>query len=510
MARTIMDRLKGFLGLTGAPVYGVGELGGSYPFPILGDGWQNNIAGRYSPPVAAMQASISAYVHAFELMPATHRRELGDCGGSMPVSTSACARWLRAPNGFQTPAEFWGMGIRALFEKGAAVAALARNDRNEITAAIWVSYFSYTIIDGELFYYVTYSGTPGDLPDAMLPARDVLHLRINSTPEDPLKGRSPVLWCASTMTINAHLSEFLRHFLANRASPAYVLTTDLPLTKDAIDILRASWEEQSARMAAGGTPILSNGLKPAAFGVAPGDDLLVDTFNLTVEDIARAFSIPKALIGIAETASNAEQLMRAWVSLGLGSVIESVEQSIARAFRLPASEWLQFDHNALLRLDAAAQMATVKEGVTGGILSADEGRAYLGLPPVPGGFGRLPTMQQQQIPLDLLHALHEVTIAGKMPQASAQADPGNPTPPVGMPPHQGDPMHADPGGGTNPQGPQAAQRSADLSELIALAKVFLEREQTLQDVNQGLQAEPDVSVLRSTVEDMLLLKRAAA
>lgn len=508
MANRLIARLKSLFGTSGAPFYGFGELGGQYPFSILGDGWQKNISLRTTLPVAAYQASVAAYVHAFELMPATHRRADGPCGGSIHISSSALSRWLRNPNGFQTSAEFWGMGIRSLYEQGNAVAALARNDRNEIVGAVWVSHYSYSIIDGELIYSVSYSNTPGELPDAVIPARDILHLRINPALNDPLRGRSPVVWCTSSMSVNATLGEFLRTFLQNRASPSYVLTTDLPLTKEALDILRKSWESQAATIATGGTPILSNGLKPAALGVAPGDDLLVQTFNLTVEDIARAFSIPKALIGIAETASNAEQLMRAWVSLGLGSVIETVEQAIARAFRLPPDDWVNFDHNALLRLDAAAQMTTVKEGVTGGILSADEGRAVLGYPPIHGGFGAMPTMQQQQIPIDMLHAMHAATIAAKLPSGATDG----PDSPAQEPPDGNRPPHPGPDGeDMPPDGPQANQRGFDADSLALLINAFNDRGTALKTVIASLQEDtptPDPDALRGAVNDLLNTKRA--
>lgn len=413
----VRNRLKGWLmgpeGSWRGPFYGYGEQGGRSVFDPLEDGWQRNLGFTGDRDVSALQGAIAAHCNAFALMPVEHKRELPQ-GGFEVVKNSALARWLLKPNSFQTPAEFWANGIRELMESGNAVAFAVRNSRTEIVAAFWAQSWQ-THIDPETGA-IFYSLQPNDgtsIPDYIVPARDVLHLRINAPIYAPLYGRSPIQWCASTTCANAQLTSFLNSYLQNRASPSYVLTTDLQLNLDQIRQLRTAWDEQAARLKSGGTPVLASGLKPVQMGVAPGDALLVATFNLTVEDIARAFSMPRALLGISETASNAEQLLRVWISLGLGSLVEMVEQQIEKLFDLGPTNHVEFNSDALLRLDGEGLMRVAGEGVTKGILSPDEARARLGMAPIEGGFGSMPTMQQQQIPLDLLHSLHVAEIEAK-------------------------------------------------------------------------------------------------
>ena len=437
----LLDRIKSWAGwgtpFNGAqegqwrgPFVGMGELGNPFAIERLGDGWQRHLSVNNTTGIAAMQAAIAAYTNAFSLMPAAHKRQLPG-GGFEEITTSALSRWVLHPNGFQTMADFMANGIRQLMERGNVVGVAARNDRNEITAIIWASGYQPHIDPetGALFYAVTLNDGV-TRPDYLVPARDVLHIRINAPVVRPLDGRSPLVFCAYSLAANAQLLAFLNSYLNNRASPSYVLSTDLVLNGDQIKQLRAAWDDQAAKLASGGTPILAAGLKPHQLGVAPGDALLVSTFNMTVEDIARAFSIPRALLGISETAANAEQLMRSWVSLGLGSMVEIVEQELEKLFDLPRVEHIEFDSNALLRLDAEAQMRVVTDGVIKGVLSADEGRARLGLAPIKGGFGKLPTVQQQQIPLDLLHELHTADIANKTKPKPEPPPIEPPTPPA--------------------------------------------------------------------------------
>lgn len=431
-SRPWLQKIKSWFGWGGAegswrgPFMGIdATMGGSWhTLDSLEHPFQRSLVLGQRPGIAALHAAVAAYVNAFVVMIPSHVREHPN-GGYEKVTNSALSRWLRRPNGWQTFAEFMSGMIGTLMTTGNAVAVVARNDRTEVQTAVQASGWSVYVDpeSGGIFYGVTLNDGVTRKVDYMVPARDVLHLRINTTAGSPLQGRSPVEHCASSLVTNAQLSAFLNAYLANRASPSYALTTDANLTADQMRQLRTAWADQSKLLASGGTPILASGLKPVPLGVAPGDTLLADTFRLSVEDIARAFSIPRALLGIDETASNAEQLLRSWVSLGLGSMVEMVEQSIERLFELGREEFVEFDANSLLRLDAAAQVEMVARGVVSGIYSIDEGRARLGMMPVEGGYGAMPTQQQQQVPLNVLSELHTAAIASKLRAAEPKPEP---------------------------------------------------------------------------------------
>jgi HK97 family phage portal protein len=230
------------------------------------------------------------------------------------------------------------------------------------------------------------------------------------------------------MATNATLSAFLVSYLNNRASPSYALTTDLTLTATQMQQLRTAWDEQSKVLKTGGTPIVGSGLKPVMLGVAPGDSLLVETFNMSIEDIARAFGMPKSLLGIDETASNAQILVRQWVSLNLGGHVEMWEQALEKVFQMETGESVEFDTHALLRLSPNEEATRLKELVTGSVMSSDEARSVLSLPSVPGGYGKIPTAQQQQVPLNLLSELHAADIKSKTTPAPAPAPTPAPNP----------------------------------------------------------------------------------
>jgi HK97 family phage portal protein len=433
MARLSFSRVKSWFGFgegSVRPASGVGELGGWYRLSDNdGTGWQRNLQTARGGACAAAFASISLTADGLSTMPVSHRRQKN--GGAVKVTNSPLAHWLDKPNDYQTGAEFWAAGVRTLLERGNAVGyAIRRN--GVIVSAHWAAHFSVHA-DPEtkaIFYGLTANPVGADVtPQYLIPARDIIHLRVNARASEPLVGLSPLSHCAFSMATNSTLSAFLQTFLENRATPSYALATDQPLTADQMRQLRKAWDEQTQMIKSGGTPIMGSGLKPLKLGVVEGDALLVETFNMTVEDIARAFRIPKALLGIQETAANAESLINIWLATGLNALITLCEQSVARLFDLPENEFVEFDTNALSRMDGQAEATRINTLTTGGILAIDDARSLFGLPAIPGGYGKMPTMQQQQIPVDLLRTLHESAINAKL------APPPAPTP---VPPNEPD------------------------------------------------------------------------
>jgi len=434
---TLVSRLKSWWS-SGAeaqprgPFMGVGELGNVFSLGPLEDGWQRNLRAGVRDAVAARFAAVSLIADAVSLLPGGHFRRLPNGAKEARTGTSL-AKWFVNPNSLQTRSEFFSAGVRHLMNTGNVVAFAVRDKSGDgdVLQTWWAQGYSVYIDPetGAVFYAVQTTKPGARLePEFLVPARDVMHLRINADARDPLQGQSPLVHCAQSLTVNATLSAFLAAFLNNRGSPSYVLSSDEKLSKEQMLQLREAWKEQSVQLASGGTPILGWGLKPQAMGVPPGDDLLVDTFNLTVEDIARAFRIPKSLLGIDETASNVEQLVNTWLATGLAALIDMIELSIDRLFGLPDNEFSELDTRELSRMDYASRMESASTGAVSGVLALDEARATLGYPPVPGGYGRMPTQQQQQVPIDLLHDLHRAEIAPAPAPSPAPSPTPEPTP----------------------------------------------------------------------------------
>jgi HK97 family phage portal protein len=415
----LFDRLKSAFGFGNqegswrGPFQGIGELGGWYNIENIGDGWQRNLSIGRTYGNATKHAAINLYVHGFQAMPVWHRKKVG--AGWEVIKSSALSRFLRKPNDEQTWPEFVGSGVRGLQQTGNAVARVWRNDRTEIVSARWASGHNiYRDPDSGALFYSCQFDDSSLRADELIPARDIIHLRINADPHQLLRGRTNIEHCAQSMLVNGTVSDFLAAFLNNRGSPAYGLSTDMQLTAGQMTQLRQAFNEQAKQTASGGTVILSHGMKPVPMGSVPPDSMTETVFNLSATDIATAFSLPKGLINQDETASNSRSSIEMWISLGLGALVQVVESSFAKAFELPAEEEIYFDSDALLRLNPEKMADYAQALTTGGVLSSDEARSLLGWGAVSGGYGKIPRVQQQMVGLDLVDQMHSADLKARL------------------------------------------------------------------------------------------------
>lgn len=382
----------------------------------LADGWLSASAGRawnwwqmgrslqpYGESTAMVEACVSAYAQTVAMCPGDHWRKRAD-GGRDRVIDSALSRIMRKPNDYQSISDFLMNATRALYEKGEAFALAIRNGRNEIAELHLMRYgYPYIGADGSIFFRLAGNEIIEQRFDlsAPIPARDVLHIRLH-TPRHPLKGESPIL---STILDRAMAGAALNQqvaFYLNEARPSFMLETEEKLTKDQTDQLRQRWDEQTKGEKAGGTAILTWGLKAKPVATNARDGQLAEMLKMTDQNVALAFRMPLQVLGIGGTPlGSTEALMQSWKASGLGFALNHIEEAFGLLFGLKGQpdEYLELDTKALLRSAFKDRLEGLARGVISGIYSPDEARAEEELPAVKGGHGAEPRVQQQVVPL---------------------------------------------------------------------------------------------------------------
>lgn len=379
-------------------------------------GWLSAAAGRYlnwfqmgfSPQPfgegsAMVEACVSAYAQTVAMCPGDHWLKL-DNGGRERVTSSALSRVLRRPNDYQSISDFLLNLTRRLYTHGEAFAVGIRNDRSEVDSLhLMQNGMPMVASDGSIFYSLAGNEIAErrfnlSLP---IPARDVLHVRLH-TPRHPLKGVSPIL--ATTLDLamsNAALNQQVAFYL-NQARPSFMLETDEKLTVEQTRDLRKVWDEQTKGDNAGGSPILTWGLKAKPVGTSAQDGQLADMLKMTDQNVALAFRMPLQVLGLGGTSfASTELLMQSWIASGLGFALNHIEEAFGLMFRLKGfpEEYVELDTRALLRSAYRERIEGLARGVISGIYSPDEARAEENLPKVPGGVGAEPRVQQQVVPL---------------------------------------------------------------------------------------------------------------
>lgn len=392
---------------------------------LLSDGWLSASAGKlinwwqaghslnqYGESGAMVEACVSAYSQTVAMCPGGHWRTLPD-GGRELVTTSALARILKRPNDYESMSDFLLNLTDRLYRGGEAFAYAVRNDRNEVVEMHRMRHgYPYVGTDGSIFYSLSGNEIAEQRFDLSMPvpARDVLHVRLKTT-RHPLKGESPILAVALDRAMaGAALNQQVAFYL-NEAKASFVLETDQQLTADQTRDLRARWDEQTKGDNAGGTPILTWGLKAKPVGMSPNDSKLADMLKLTDQNIALAFRMPLQILGIGGTPfASTEALMSAWKSTGLGFALNHIEEAFGLLFRLKGmpDEYLEFDTDALLRSSFKEMIDALSAGA-GKVLTSNEARAKIGLGKKVGGDELY--VQMQDIPLSMAGKVREEQLA---------------------------------------------------------------------------------------------------
>jgi len=389
---------------------------------------------------AIVEACVSAYAQTIAMCPGDHWR-LNEKNGRDRVKTSALSRILRYPNEYQSISDFLLNLVRNLFLDGNAYALALRNDRFEIDSLhLMDSRQSAPQLaqTGDVFYRlggneVIDHRITGPL---IVPQRDVLHVRLhcNGRYPWPLVGMSPLEAAIADITAGDAMTQQQIQYYLNQARPSAVLSTDLVLDKDQVQALRDRWNEQVRGMAAGGTPILTAGLKVQPWGTPPKDAMIADMAKLSDQRIALVFRVPLQILGLGGTPyASTELLMQSWIASGLGFALNHIEEAWGVLFDLKGQpdEYVEFSTSALLRSALKDRIEALVRGVQGGVYSPNEARNEESLDSVK--FGDEPRVQQQVVPLS---AAAEIPAApgpkappSAAPQLAPKPEPEPPKPP---------------------------------------------------------------------------------
>jgi HK97 family phage portal protein len=432
---------------------------GPYQLPITG-GWLSAEAGQYTnwwqlgysayPPSTQsvmVEACVSAYAQTVAMCPGDHWR-LNSKGGRDRVKNSALSRVLRYPNDYETISDFLLNAVRQLYTMGNCYALCLRNDRYEIDELhLMKPEMSWPKLatNGEIFYQLNGNDVIATrMGEAIfvVPARDVLHIKLHTLRQRfpvPLIGESPITATyADIDAANAILAQQAA-FYRNQARPSAVLSTDLQLSREETQQLRDRWNDQAKMLHAGGTPILTAGLKVQPWSASGRDAATAEILKLTNENIALAFRIPLQILGIGGTGyGSTELLMQSWIASGLGFCLNHIEEAFGVTFLLKGQpdEYVEFDTAALLRSAMKDRIDALARGVQGGIFAPNEARHQEGLDAVK--FGEEPRVQQQVVPLSAASAIPPAPGPHAPPPAASQpASQLAPQKPTTPPPEKG-------------------------------------------------------------------------
>lgn len=419
------DKTKSGEGSWRGPFDGMGELGNSFVLDPFEDGWNRNLQRNTQDwRVPVVYASVMLSARAITQCDARHIVQQPN-GGYEKSKTSPASRIFRSPNQYETLPQILTNTVADMLFHGESIWLALRDERYAIREVHRIPYHSWTIHyaqeEGAIFYQINTKGDLFSNPDMLVPARDICHFR-QHCPRHALVGESPLKNAALAVGLQVALNQSQLAFFSNLDRPSGTIQTDLELSTEQVTELRARFSEQSKKWNQGGTPILSHGLKFSAVGIAQSDAQLVEQQKLSALDISRVFGVPYALISDGSgPQGGTEALVTHWLSIGLGSLIESIERSLDKLFKLGMDERIELDPTPLLRVDQASLFEFIGNAVQKGVLTPNEARRRVRLSDITGGDDAF--LQRQMTSLDLLSQLNEAELSDPIaPRVEEEAD----------------------------------------------------------------------------------------
>lgn len=291
--------------------------------------------------------------------------------------------------------------VASMLTKGAAF-GLKRYEKGELRYIEPLHPSTEVLVSemGETFYRLS-ANIYSHLPEAQrtVPGQYIFHVPYN-TLVHPLIGVPPLEAArAAALSGSAVMSkQALTH--ANRPQVYGFLKVPVTLTDAQALAAKQAWKDSNGPDSAG-VAVLRNGVDFEPLQMTAKEAESAQALNLANEDIARAFGVPKHLLGIGTipSAANAEALMLGFYSQTLQPIAELVELALDEALELSTNVGVEFDVKALSRLDTKGRYEALSSAMGGvALISMNEGRAAEGLPPVPGG--ELPRVQMQDVPVN--------------------------------------------------------------------------------------------------------------
>ena len=254
--------------------------------------------------------------------------------------------------------------------------------------------------DGEVFYQISTDKLYG-LTDTIVPASEMIHDRMNCF-YHPLVGLSPLTACGISVGLGLSIQHTSATLFGNNSRPSGILSVPSDISKETAQKVKSDWQANYSGIKRGGIAVLGSGAKYEPIAMSASDSQAIEQLKMSGETVCSVFHVPAFKVGMGEikAGQKVSDLNEIYYSDCLQHYIEAIENLLDEHLDLEKGVECEADLSPLIRMDSTSQMAYLKEGTHSGILSPNEARATLVLPPVVGG--ESPLMQQQNYSLEAL------------------------------------------------------------------------------------------------------------
>ena len=315
-----------------------------------------------------------------------HRGEYRDAGSDDPVT-----RLLQRPNEMWTQGQLLRATETYLALWGSAFWGIERDSAGNASELWPLRPDRVRIIPDRNRHVRGFVYEDGGERAAYLPQEIVWFRHIN--PADEFLGMSSLSPARLAVDMGEEALSFNRSFFRNSTMPSdLAITTEETPTEDEVSEFYARWESRFRGSGKAHRPVLlSRGMDAKRLGISQKDMEFTQALRWSVEEVARAFGVPKVFLGQLEdaTLSNVETLERyLWrntVVPELRLIEQAINSSVTPLFEsFPGQRRVEFDLGDIEALKESENDRVDREVklVAAGIITVDEARAGRNLAPI--------------------------------------------------------------------------------------------------------------------------------
>lgn len=246
-----------------------------------------------------------------------------------PAKSHPAYRLLKyKPNGWQTPYEFKSQMQLSVLEHGDAYARVVWSAGRPISLIPLDSSLMTAELGGDYQMRYRYAGSNGE---AVLQQREVFHLRDLSL--DGICGMSRMRLAKDAISLARSAELAASRVFSTGVMAGGAVEVPTALSEGAYTRMKGSLEtDYSGAENARRWMLLEEGAKANEFGSSAHDAQHVENRNMQIEEVARAFGVPRPLLMMDDTSwgSGIEQLGIFFVQFGLQHWFTAWEQAIER------------------------------------------------------------------------------------------------------------------------------------------------------------------------------------
>lgn len=217
---------------------------------------------------------------------------------------------------------------------------------------------------------------------------NVIHLVMNS--KNGVIGQGIPTYARKLLDIALATDTHAKNYFENGANIDGILKSSKPLTSAQKLDIKNSWQTVHGAGKQGGIAVIGNDMDYTAIGNSANDAQMIETREFNAKAVCQYLCVDPILLGISGVTSynSLEQAQLSFLSHCIYPLIALIEAEFNRKLIKPSEKgkiYIDFDENHIAFADKTSTSNFYSNLVKNGIITRNEARHNLGLPPMDGG-----------------------------------------------------------------------------------------------------------------------------